>query len=197
MSAAVTPPFVTAGATAAPDPRELSVRMDKLFDFVFTASLPGMNERVKTPFRTPFQTLHYLQSLVGVVLGSEEPACSPATEKCWEHLHRCTSAFPAPAARARASARARRPQQSPPPRGGLCRGRSATVPVHVPEATSHRQLWPLPRCARCTDARMPRARACAASFSRQMHRPPQTSWSTSLTVSMPSCRRRISPRAKK
>jgi hypothetical protein len=30
MSAAVAPPFVTAGATAAPNP-ELSVRMDKLF----------------------------------------------------------------------------------------------------------------------------------------------------------------------
>jgi hypothetical protein len=123
MSAAVAPPFVTAGATAAPNPRELSVRMDKLFDFVFTSSLPGMNERVKTPFRTPFQTLHYLQSLVGVVLGSEEPACSPATEKFWEHLHKCAPAFPAPAARARARecSRSASPAGSPASGGPLQR----------------------------------------------------------------------------
>jgi hypothetical protein len=149
MSAGVAPPF--AGEDRVPaNPRALSVCMDKLFDFVFTTSLPGMNERVKTPFRTPFQTLHYLQSLVSVVLGSETPACCPATEKFWEHLHRCAPAFPAPATAARARARvlALVPQQSPPHRGGFCRERGAAVQVHVPEATSHRQLWPLPRCAR-------------------------------------------------
>ena len=90
---------------------DLSTRMDELFNFVFTSNLPNINDRVKANFKTPFQTLHYLQSLVSVVLGEQAvdddderrelaeddvnqrfgpPSPSRATEQFWDHMHRCT-----------------------------------------------------------------------------------------------------------
>ena len=59
--------------TAAPDAGDaaggcLQVCMERLFDLVFAHTLPGVNETVKASFKTPLETLQYLQSLVGVVL---------------------------------------------------------------------------------------------------------------------------------
>ena len=90
MSGVIPAPFAVPRSPARPG---LTARMDALFDLVFTESLPGINERVKASFRTPFRTLHYLQSLVSVVLGADErddadePACTPATQKFWTHVH--------------------------------------------------------------------------------------------------------------
>ncbi|MGB1606541.1 MAG: hypothetical protein ACPIOQ_78150, partial [Promethearchaeia archaeon] len=58
---------------AAPDAGDaaggcLQVCMERLFDLVFAHTLPGVNETVKASFKTPLETLQYLQSLVGVVL---------------------------------------------------------------------------------------------------------------------------------
>jgi hypothetical protein len=75
------------GAVAAPLPATLAGSMDRLFDLVFSSTTTGMNEKVKANFKTPLQTLTYLQSLVGIVLDDEEP--QPASIHFWKHLHRC------------------------------------------------------------------------------------------------------------
>lgn len=83
-------PATVASATKAGD--DLSAAMDRLYLLVFSHSLPGVNEKVKSNFKTPFQMLHYLQSLVSVVLDSEKP--TDATAHFWKHLHRCPAPPP-------------------------------------------------------------------------------------------------------
>jgi hypothetical protein len=68
-----------------PPDKCLAYQMDKLFELVFIHTMPDVNEKVKKNFKTPFQIMHYLQSLVSVVLDSQQP--SPAGAHFREHLH--------------------------------------------------------------------------------------------------------------
>lgn len=61
---------------------------DRLFELVFTQTLPGINSTVKASFKTPLQTLHYLEALVSVVLETDEPKPPDAKLDFWKHLHR-------------------------------------------------------------------------------------------------------------
>jgi hypothetical protein len=63
--------------------------MDKLYELVFSQTQQAVNDKVKSNFKTPFQILHYLQSLVSVVLDSDKP--TNATAHFWKHLHRCAA----------------------------------------------------------------------------------------------------------
>ena len=61
---------------------------NRLFELVFTQTLPGINSTVKASFKTPLQTLHYLEALVSVVLETDEPKPPDAKLDFWKHLHR-------------------------------------------------------------------------------------------------------------
>lgn len=141
MSGAIPAPFKAAEPTV----QGLTARMDELFDLVFNKSLPGINERVKASFRTPFRTLHYLQSLVSVVLGADEPACAPGTEKFWKHLHRCASPR-CPRQRCARVRRARRASRQSQP---------------APAGSSLPYVW---RSRACAHARPPPAAVVAAAL---------------------------------
>jgi len=70
-------------------PESLAACMDKLFELVFTRTLPDINEQVKGNFKTPLQIIVFLQSLVDVVLNSTELAQDDdANKHFWKHLHR-------------------------------------------------------------------------------------------------------------
>ena len=63
---------------------------DELFALVFSPdTLPGVNSTVQASFKTPLQTLHYLEALVSAVLDSDKPKPPAAKLHFWKHLHRC------------------------------------------------------------------------------------------------------------
>jgi hypothetical protein len=85
MSAVVNPFAATAKQKS-----RWATETDELFALVFSPdTLPGVNSTVQASFKSPLQTLHYLEALVSAVLDSDKPKPPAAKLHFWKHLHRC------------------------------------------------------------------------------------------------------------